>query len=749
METIDHNLIEIALERVNGEDFERFFQAFYPALTDVDFVPLGGTHDGGADAFWGEAVFESKADGQNKVFYQATTQENHRAKIRNTVQRLIEYGRNPIMVQYITSRVIRAIDKEEERLLSEFKLPIKIRDRKWIVNNLNYSPQTVAAFNTFLKPCLTFLERFGEATTVGNSSNINARTLCVFLGQEIDQRRGHSDLLEAVTDSLILWSLEETNPKNNKLMTRSEIRNKIEQELPSTKKFIHGIFDHRIEAMAAKNNPTGREIRWYRKEDKFCLPYETRKIVTQENHEDEILKRKVMDIYEERATSNLDENDEIFPGQMACLVHRTLELTFERKGLELVNVLVGDHEEGQDFAISDQVDRAINEAKFTGSNAIKAKEISLSILRHAFYNSSETEREYYGKLSRTYTLMLTLRHEPKIVEYFKGMSSNFVLFVGSDIIVRALSERYLSNEDKMTVNMLRILREAGSTLIISHLSVEEVHSHIRNTDREYRNYFQQLEPHIDKEIARHASKILLRAYFYARLEPLSEKPPAGWRMFIEQICNYNDLNQDSTSRDQVKNYLIEKFDFEYMNEDDMKNIVNNEEAKQLADQIKPIKSDDILAHNDARHILAIYGKRSALREDHKPNPYGYRSWWLTHETKVRRVTRDLVKSHGSEYIIRPEFILNFIALSPTTESVRKSYGNIFPTLLGIKLSNRMREKVFRDVMERAKNIAAVDEARVHAKMIEMSNRLKGDNYKAYENELSDGPLDIQNAEDDM
>ena len=743
METIDHNLIEVALERINGEDFERFVQVFYPALTEVDFVPLGGTHDGGADAFWGEGVFETKDDDKNKVYYQATTQENHRAKIRNTVRRLKEYGRNPIMVQYITSRIIRAIDMEEERLLSEFGLPIKIRDRKWIVGNLNYSPQTVAAYNTFLKPCLTFLEKFGEATTVGNSSNINARTLCVFLGQEIDQRRGHSDLLEAVTDSLILWSLEETDPKKDKLMTRSEIRNKIERELPSTKKFIRGTFDHRIEAMAAKSNPTGREIRWYKREDKFCLPYETRKIVAQENREDEILKRKVMNIYEERAMkmNHLAGDDLIFPGQMANLVHRTLELTFERKGLELASVLVDDQEERQDFTISDQVDQAIDEAKLTGLKANKAKEITLSILRHAFYNSSETERKYYGKLSRTYTLMLTLRHEPKIVEYFKTMSSDFVLFVGSDIIVRALSERYLPDEDKMTMNLLRILREAGSTLIITHLSVEEVHSHIRSTDREYQDYFQQVEAHIDKEIARHASKILLRAYFHARLEPLSEQPPKGWRMFIEQICSYDNLNRASISRDQIKNYLIEKFGFEYMDETDMKNVVDDEEAEQLANQIKPIKSDDILAHNDARHILAIYGKRTMLREDHKPNPYGYRSWWLTHETKVRRVTKDLVKSYGSEYIIRPEFILNFIALSPTAESVRKSYGNIFPTLLGIKLSNRMREEVFRDVMERVKDIAAVDEARAHARMIEMSNRLKGDNYKAYENELSSGSLD--------
>ena len=38
--------------------------------------------------------------------------------------------------------------------------------------------------------------------------------MCVFLGQELERRRGNADILEAVTDSLILWALEGTNPDN-------------------------------------------------------------------------------------------------------------------------------------------------------------------------------------------------------------------------------------------------------------------------------------------------------------------------------------------------------------------------------------------------------------------------------------------------------------------------------------------------------------------------------------------------------
>ena len=420
---------------------------------------------------------------------------------------------------------------------------------------------------------------------------------------------------------------------------------------------------------------------------------------------------------------------------MANVTHRALELTFEAEGLLLAEFITGEQDERIDFTISDQVDDAIKKTALTGAKSIRAKEVVLSILRQAFYTSTEAERIYYGKLSRTYALMFTLRNEPKIVEYFKEMSSNFVLFVGTDIIVRALSEKYLADEDQMTVNMLRILRDAGATLFFTHMTLEEVHWHIKITDYEFQNFFRDLEPHVDKEIARHSNKILVRAYFYARLDPILEKRPSGWKMFIEQICSYGDLHRDSVSRNQVKGYLIEKFYLEYLDEADVGELVDDDEVQQLAEEIKPVKSDDVLARNDARHILAVYGKRKALQEGRRANPYGYRTWWLTHEVRVRQCTRKLKEQRGSEYMIRPEFILNFVALSPTTEAVRRSYETVFPTLLSVKLSNRMREDVFRDVMDRAKSMRAVDDARAKAMMSEMSNRLKGDGYKAYETEF--------------
>src|SRR4029077_19383480 len=107
----------------------------------------------------------------------------------------------------------------------------------------------------YLEPLLGFLEAPGGANLIGNSPNVPARTMCVFLGQEIDRRRGNTNLLEAVTDSLILWALEDTDPDKDRLMTRQEIVAKAEAAVPSASQFMHGVIDHRLETMASKSNP--------------------------------------------------------------------------------------------------------------------------------------------------------------------------------------------------------------------------------------------------------------------------------------------------------------------------------------------------------------------------------------------------------------------------------------------------------------------------------------------------------------
>ena len=733
MPAIDHSLVDIALTQVPGGAFEKFVNAFLPAITGIKYVPLGGVHDGGADAFQDTGLYEGTVP---TTFYQASIQENHRAKIRHTVKRLRESGRDPRSLVYVTAQTIKMLDKDEETLTQETQVFVRIRDADWIVAHINHSNATTAAFVTFLQPHLSFLARLGGATLIENPRHLDSRAVCVFLGQEVQRRSSKSKLIESVSDSLILWSLEDTDPDKGILATRADIVQRVEGVLPTAKQFIRGVLNNRLILLSSKGNPTGREIRWYRKTDRFCLPYETRQLVELENVQDESLKAHVLSEFE---TCAQELSDDVCPRRMAHLANRVVELTFEGQGLELAAFLeenAGDYEQ---FSVSDRVDTALQESDLSGEEALVAKDVILATIRRAFYESTEEQRRYFSKLSRTYSLLFLLRADPRIVEYFQSMSSSLVLLIGTDILIRALSERYLRPEDQMTCNMLRILKDAGAALVLTQPVVEEVYTHLQTTDWEFRNDFMETEPYVTADIARHSPKILLRAYFYACLQPVpGVVGPQGWKSFIGQVCDYGMLH-DQRGFDQVRKYLSERFGMRYVTTEDLNEIVSADAVQLLSDRLENIRvaKKRVLAENDAKMVLSVYGKRKELGEEHNANPYGYRTWWLTHESQVRKATVELVRERGSQYIMRPEFLLNFIALSPTTEEVRRSYEAVFPTLLGIKLSNRMREDLFHDLMKSAKDAMAVDDARARVMMGEYSNRLKGDSFKRYEVELVD------------
>lgn len=116
-EPVHPDLVKIALDKAEGFQFKRFVHSFYSTLVGASFVPLGGMRDGGADGFDGDAVYEEV--GTPTAFYQASVQEDYRAKIRQTGRRLREVGRDPRTLVYVTSRTVSLPDAEERSLSRE------------------------------------------------------------------------------------------------------------------------------------------------------------------------------------------------------------------------------------------------------------------------------------------------------------------------------------------------------------------------------------------------------------------------------------------------------------------------------------------------------------------------------------------------------------------------------------------------------------------------------------------------------
>lgn len=724
--TINLDLVHLALGRVDGSTFEKFANAFYSSIAGENFIPLGGVKDGGADAFQAD---KGRLGERTSTFYQASIEENHRSKIKRTIDRLREFERLPKRLIYLSSQTIKHIDVEEYELSEEHGIVVSIRDRLFIVNHINDTPATRAAFITYLEPTLSFLRHIGATNTLVPSKHVTSPAIFVFLRQELERHHGKDGLVNALADGLILWALEETDPEQGVFMTENQIRTKISDAVPAAAKILKSAIPHRLVKLSSVSKSHGRAIRWYRKQGRFCLAHEFRQLVAKDNASDEMLRISVRDIFVQRLKGLTDLH--LSPKLVDDAANISLDVIqkiFENQGLEFA-AFVERSERNAPPVISDYVGQGIDDLRTRADQRPRLKEAVLRNLQGAFYASDEAERIYFSRLSSTYTLLFCLNTEPRIVEYFQNMAADFYLYVGADLIVRALSERYLHESDQHTRNAFRIIQEVGGRLILSESALEEVHTHIAAADLEFINHYQQAEPSITLDIARHSDRILIRSYFYAKLQPPEGvKGPFSWAQFINQFCDYSTLHMPE-GRENIKRYLMGQFRMKYEDKEDLLTVTNAERVRALAENLREYKKSDRLAENDALMALAIYGRRRKQGEHSRISEYGYRTWWLTGESRILQYTRELESKEGAKYIMRPEFLIHFLALAPTAAEIRQTYRSIFPSLLGIRLARRISKVELHTVLDHLKEAQELEVGRREAEVSRLSDYLKTKGYE--------------------
>jgi hypothetical protein len=735
--TINLEAAKIALDRVRGETFEQFVNAIGPEIFGENFIPLGGIHDGGADAFQDESSQGAFVGNSSGTFYQASREEDHREKVRKTVRRLRKFGRSPTRLILLTPNVILHIDREQLELSRELGVEVQLRDRNWIIGNLHGAPGVIAAYRTYLEPELAFLREVGGNRLLDTAPEGSASpAVYVFLVQELQRKRGKRSLTYALADGLILWALEGTDPQLGIFRSAEEVELRVFQTLPSTQAILHGVIPRRLHALSKISKAKGRPIRWHRKTNQYCLAYELRAQLEADNASDEALKLAV----EEGLVKRVDKfrSQSFTAGDVTVcmrLLMKVIQQTFERQGLEFAAFIGGGGEVAAPI-IADTIDEELVASGVSGPKREHYKEALVGALRGAFYQSTKEERLYFSRLSSTYTLLFCLNTEPRIVEYFQRMAADFTLLVGSDLIVRALSERYLRREDQMTRNLLRLAREAGARLLLAEPVLEEVYWHLRITDLEFQNLYQPVEGSVNPTIAQNADKILIRSYFYARHSPPSGAGgPASWQQFMNQFLTYADIERGAKARDQLRRYLVNQFGLLYVSRSDLLGVCDPSEVAELARALAPFKPKTSLAENDALMALAIYGRRKREGEQSEISEYGYRTWWLTGETTILQHTKILVAREGARYMMRPEFLLNFLALAPTAAEVRRSYEELFPSLLGIRLARRVSSEELTKVLERLKEAEQLEPGRRQAAIATLSDELKGDFLRAYTHKL--------------
>lgn len=739
---INIELAKIALDRVDGNTFEQFFHAFYSAATGEDVIPLGGHKDGGADAFEPSRLWEVSS--RPTSFFQASIEEDVESKIRRTLTRLKKFGREVRFLTYFSSQTIRLSDRLEDSLTSELDVVVRFRDQGFIISHLNDNAQTQAAYWTYLHKQTDFLRTVGGIDVMPTVSDGDSVPVYVFLRQEIDRQSGKVGLLQALADGLILWALEGTDPDAGIFLAEAEIKKKIRDALPAAESILRDVIPYRLKVLSKEFRGSERLVRWYKREGKYCLSHEIRKYVEADNLADQSLHDTVVSQLRSTATSiqepKLNQNE---VERVAYVALKAIQSAYETEGLELASFIknpLGDLP--QPKTLSEHADALLREQGVGGKNFQKVKEACLEVMRRVFYESTPEQRNYFARLSNTYALLFALKTEPRIAEYFQKMQADFNLLVGSDIIIRALSEHYLHRPDQMITNALLLIRAAGGKLFLTEPVFDEVWTHINAANSEFNNHYRMIESRIGKDIARQSNRILIRAYLYARLfTPAGINPPNSWNEFIDQFCDSSELHTQHGS-EQLRKYVLAKFGMEYIEREDVCPKCDLHEVEALAAKLEREKNISILAQNDALMTYAVYARRSLNRERAFHNQFGYKTWWLTGERRVLKHTEILVKRYGAGYMIRPEFLLNFISLAPSAAQIRKTYQEIFPSKLGIQLARRVDSATLSSVLDKAKSAFNLDPARRDAAIADLSDTLKADFLKSYEGQAE---LSVEHA----
>ena len=738
MDPIHPQIIEIALDRAGGAEFESFVNNFLPALVGHKYKPLGGTKDGGADGL--EEPIHEKVD-STSVFYQASIQKEYLTKIEGTVTRLFNFGREPSILHYITNQEIRYHDQVEDDLTEELGVTIRIKDRKYIASHINHSDQTKMAFEANLRHYTDYLKTVGASKLISASAHVKNPEIYIFLSQEMERRGGNSDTISGVVDSLILWALEGTNPDAGILYSEKDITQKIEGVLPSVSSMISFKIRPRLQSLASGNRDS-RRVRWHRKEDAFCLPWESRRFIEEDNREDETIRLEMQSSIVKRISDYSPNITDRRRSMCESVVTGAIQLIFEREGLSFVASIENGSNPMKDLTVADAVRTALDSCEELKKDEVRSVgEISFSVLRGILNNSTDQERTYLARLIRTYSLLFTLNRQPRLLEYFQDMAGDYYLYVGADQLILSLSERYLPEGDRAMTNTLKAAARVGATLVLTETAISEVVHNLRSSDREYMDSFASLPGPIPFDMARNSPKILVRSFLYANLEKdrLGSKWPASWQNFVTKICQYPLLHKPE-SFDFVRRNLQAMFAMDYRTTQDLEKLVDNDELNDLTGSLMDIKKGSYeLARNDALMALSVYGHRRKEKEDSTVSEFGYKTWWLTNEFKIINETEDLIsKHHGSTYIMRPAYLLNFLTLAPAAEEARRSFGSLFPSHLGMRLSRRMPQNSFHKLIEKVKEAENMDESERIAAMAHCSDVMRGDFSKQYDSSFDRG-----------
>jgi hypothetical protein len=714
MEKVDPNAFQSAIQKIDdGFLFEKFSQAFLAEILGHTFNPYGGLKDKGIDGI--DYVFSQKVN--EKIIYQASIDKNSTQKLRSTLMKLENNKINYEQLVFVTNQVYKDLEKSLEELINLYKKPVRIYDARWFETRINHSDGTIRAYHIYVLANLHELQKPGVAFEVRDIKQ--DPQIFVFLRQQFEAHGYKSDMENVLVDSLILYVLEDTDPKEGRFKSSGEIKEDIEKIIQFDLRAVMSKVDERLSVLSSKP----RRINWHSSENGYCLPYETRLEIMERNLEDGELQEKFDKSLNERITKLLRE-EKVRVNDVPDLVRKTIHSLFYRQGLDFANfILENKNDDVAVLNLSNVVREIVDNSKVVDHNKELVKNILHNVIRNVAYDGTDIEKNYLKRLSNTYMMLFMLQCDPSVTKFFNVMASKLRIFVGTSILIPAMSERFLEDKNRRYWNLLKGAANAGVELIVNDTIIEELASHFRRAVRIYQEEFERYEGiYINEEIeVIYIKEIFIRAYFYSKFRGKVET-------FSGFIDRFVDPDLASLKEDLIT-FLEETFSIRYVTDSSLQVSIDAYDYRALFDKLKVEKKSNKKAESDAKLFLTIFGLRERDNEvsQGEAGISGYRTWWLSTDTKTLKAINGLLsKEYETTCYIRPDFLANYVVLSPKVEQVNNTFDALFPSLVGVNLGYHLPPESLRSINEKIQTYRDIDNVRLKATMKRYSNRLKSD-----------------------
>ena len=451
------------------------------------------------------------------------------------------------------------------------------------------------------------------------------------------------------------------------------------------------------------------------------MPYETRLEIAQRNLSDAQLQDDFYKQCSQTILKYLNDKDAQVKN-LVLLINDTIHKIFYQQGLEFSNfILHGKSEDSIEKDLRDTIGIVVDQSSVIEKNKEIVKTCLLMAIRDIVYNGTIEQKKYFQSLSNTYMMMFMLQWNPQIALYFESMASRLNIYVCTSIIIPALSEYYLDEQNRRHWNLLMSAKEAGVKLYITDAIIDELVSHFYMIKNKYESIFKEDEEYylLNDIDSLYIDEIMIRAYFHAKFRG----NVYSFQDFINNFCSPYLIN----TKEELVDFLKNQFDIQYTTDEYLNVKINTEEHERLSSELEVLKKNANKAQTDAEVILTIYKLRERANEASQTGIYGYKTWWLSKDTSTYRVVEKLfVKKYPVSCYMRPDFLYNYITLAPKKFEVDNMYKQLFPSLIGINLSFHMPREISEYIQQEIKEHGSKNPARMKAIIRQLTDRLKSD-----------------------